>query len=153
VSGVWARSGDLSIVRTKAIDLDEAPALRQALADGIERGFEGNLPEFPAGTEQYLLRAHFVDVGMLALVRDCPTPGTVAVVALAIDPAWRGSALATKALLAAERRLQQEGIDRLVTRVPRTNGRGLYFMLRSGFTPLQELTRDGATWFARGGRN
>lgn len=153
MSGVWARSGDLTIVRTEAIDLEGAPALRQALADGIERGFEGELPELPEDAEQYLLRAHSADVGMLALVRDCPTPGTVATVALAIDPAWRGSALATKALLAAERRLQREGVDRLVTRVPRTNGRGLYFMLRAGFTPLQGLPPDDATWFARGGRN
>jgi GNAT superfamily N-acetyltransferase len=65
----------------------------------------------------------------------------------------RGRACATKALLAAERRLLAEGATRMLARVPRTNGRGLYFMLRAGFTPVtaDERPHDpgDATWFAR----
>ena len=57
-----------------------------------------------------------------------------------------------------ERRLKRNGIDRVIARVPRGNGRGLYFMLRVGYTPLPpEETPPGddgdVTWFARGGRN
>lgn len=152
MSGVWARFEDVHIVESGPIDLDARPELRQAYADGIERGFDGDLPALPAGTETYLLRAHGTDVGLMALLRDCPTEGDVAALALAVDPAARGNAYATKALIAADRRLQRDGAHRLVTRVPRTNGRGLYFMLRVGFTPVSGIS-DGedATWFARGG--
>ena len=151
MSGVWARFEDVSIVASEPIDLEARPTLRQALADGIERGFDGELPELPADAEQYVLRSRSSDVGLLALQRDCPEPRSATVIALAIDPDWRGNAFATKALMAAERRLGRDGIDRLLTRVPRTNGRGLYFMLRLGLTPVADGPRDEATWFVRGG--
>lgn len=151
MSRAWARFEDVSLVPSPPIDLEDHPELRQALADGIERGFEGDLPPFPEQAESYLLRAGASDVGLMAVIRDCPTPGSAAVVALAIAPDERGSAYATKALLAAERRLQRDGVERIVTRVPRTNGRGLYFMLRVGFTPVSDPPDDGATWFSRGG--
>ncbi len=151
-SGGWAGFGDVRLVRSAPIDLDARPELRQAVADGIERGFDGELPSLPDASETYLLRAHGSDVGLMALLADCPRVGDVAVVALAVDPVERGNAYATKALIAAERRLRRDGGGRLVTRVPRTNGRGLYFMLRVGFTPVQDVSdREDATWFARGG--
>ena len=153
MSGVWARFAEVSIVPAGAFDLEARPALRQAYADGIERGFEGDLPELPEAADCYLLRARATEVGLLALLPACPRPRDTAVVALAIDPDWRGNAFATKALLATERRLRRDGDARLVARVPRTNGRGLYFMLRVGFTPLTDAPPDEATWFVRGGRN
>jgi ribosomal protein S18 acetylase RimI-like enzyme len=151
VSGVWARFEDVTLVATDVLDLEGHEGFRQAFADGIERGFDGELPALPEQVESYLVRAHSSDAGFLALLRDCPVAGEASVVALAIDPEARGNAYATKALLAAERRLQRDGITRTLTRVPRTNGRGLYFMLRVGFTPLIGGPDEGATWFARGG--
>lgn len=151
MSGVWARFADVTLTSTDALDFEGHEGFRQAFADGIERGFDGELPALPAAAELYLVRAHASDVGFLALMRDCPNAGEAAVVALAIDPASRGNAYATKALIAAERRLQRDGIGRTLTRVPRTNGRGLYFMLRVGFTPLHDGPDEDATWFARGG--
>jgi len=151
VSGVWARFEDVSIVGARQFEIAAHPSLRQAIADGIERGFDGELPSLPDEAEVYLLRAGGEDIGLTALVRDCPDPGSVAVVALAIDPDARGNAFATKALLALERRLRRDGVERVVTRVPRTNGRGLYFMLRVGYTPLPPVSVGDATWFTRGG--
>ncbi len=100
------------------------------------------------------MRAEGAVVGALVLQRDCPSRGVAAVLAVAIDPERRGFACGTKALLLAERRLAAEGIARVTARVPRTNGRGLYFMLRAGYTPEAlrgEPARDDgdATWFAR----
>ena len=151
MSGVWARLGGVSVVPTDSFDLEQRPGLRQAYADGIERGFEGDLPKLPEAIERYLLRARSSDVGLLALLRDRPTAGDTSVLAIAVDPEWRGNAFATKALLAVERRLLRGDTGRLVVRVPRTNGRGLYFMLRAGFTPLAGTPGDDASWFARGG--
>lgn len=152
MSGVWARFQGVSVVESGPIDLEARPALRQAYADGIERGFDGDLPELPDEAASYLLRAGGEEVGLMALIEGCPRAEDVAVVALAIDPDHRGNAYATRALIAAERRLKRDGERRLVTRVPRTNGRGLYFMLRAGFTPTSDVSDDGdATWFARGG--
>jgi GNAT superfamily N-acetyltransferase len=72
---------------------------------------------------------------------------------VAVDPARRGRATATKAILVAERKLAAEGYAPLLVRVPRTNGRGLYFMLRTGFVPVPPGERpddpDDVTWFAR----
>ncbi len=151
VSGVWARFDDVTLVAVDELDLESNDGFRQAFADGIERGFEGDLPTLPEQAESYVVRARSSDVGFLALLRDHPTEREAAVVALAIDPDARGNAYATKALLAAERRLKRDGVARTLTRVPRTNGRGLYFMLRVGFTPLAEGPDEDATWFARGG--
>lgn len=150
MSGPWARLDGVSVLPAATFDFDERPGLRQAYADGIERGYDGELPELPDGTERYLLRARSAEVGLLALLRDWPSQGDASVIAIAIDPEWRGNAFATKALLAVERKLQRNGVARLLVRVPRTNGRGLYFMLRAGFTPLAGDPRDEATWFARG---
>ena len=151
MSGVWASFGDVRLVRADP-DLSDYPGLRQALADGVERGFDGDLPSFPEQAAIYLLRADRSDVGLISIVTDCPRRGEAAVVALAIDPDARGNAYATKALMACERRLGRDGIDRVLTRVPRTNGRGLYFMLRAGFTPTAGISDDpSATWFERGG--
>ena len=151
MSGVWARSQGVSICATEHLDVEARPTLRQALADGIERGFEGKLPSLPENAECYRLRANSADVGALVLIPAYPTLNDVTLFALVIDSEWRGNAFATKALLATERRLLREGKKRLVARVPRTNGRGLYFMLRAGFTPMIDASPNDTTWFIRGG--
>lgn len=138
------------LIAAKAAELD-TDGLRQAYIDGIERGFEGEAPGLPEGVERYAVRVKGETVGLLAVMQDCPEADDAAVLAVAIDPAWRGHASGTKALLAAERRLLSDGVERVLVRVPRTNGRGLYFMLRAGFTPGAGFDGADATWFMRGG--
>lgn len=131
--------------------------IRQALLDGVDRGLTGNPPSIPETATVFALREGRRTLGdaagVVAILRDYPRAGEVSLVAIAIAPASRGRALATKALLLAERRLLEEGATRVRARVPRKNGRGLYFMLRCGFTPVTgtdapQETGD-ATWFAR----
>lgn len=133
------------------------PGIWQALLDGVDRGLSGDPPEIPATASVFALRAGRRTTGpadgIVAVARDHPTAGEAALLAVAIAPASRGRALATKALLLAERRLLEDGATRVLARVPRTNGRGLYYMLRCGFTPVTGKGAphdDGdATWFAR----
>lgn len=148
--GAWAQLEGVGLVEVAAEELD-SEGLRQAMLDGIERGFEGDTPELPEGAERYAVRAEGETVGLLAVKRDCPSDGDAAVLVVAIEPASRGHAYGTKALLAAERRLLSDGAGRVLVRVPRTNGRGLYFMLRAGFTPSAGPDGPEATWFVRGG--
>jgi GNAT superfamily N-acetyltransferase len=146
----WAEFEGVGLVAAEAAALD-TDGLRQAYIDGIERGFEGEPPALPDGVERYAVRVEGETVGLLAVMRDCPGTGDAAVLVVAIDPASRGHASGTKALLAAERRLLSDGAARVLVRVPRTNGRGLYFMLRAGFTPSAGFDGADATWFMRGG--
>ena len=146
----WAEFEGVGLVAAEAAELD-TDGLRQAYSDGIERGFEGEPPALPEGVERYAVRVGGETVGLLAVMRDCPGVGDAAVLAVAIDPASRGHASGTKALLAAERRLLSDGAERVLVRVPGTNGRGLYFMLRAGFTPSAGFVEADATWFLRGG--
>jgi len=133
------------------------PGVRLALLDGVDRGLIGDPPALPPQAAVYALREGRRTLGdaagVVAIARDCPGRGEASLVAVAVAPASRGRALATRALLMAERRLTEEGVTRVLARVPRTNGRGLYYMLRCGFTPLagMETASGDATWFARGG--
>ena len=154
----WARGLGISLTASDAASIPADAALHRALADGIEHAHEGPLHEFPAGAEWYLVREGGVDVGVAVLERNAPRTGEAALWAVAIAPEHRGRATATKAILVIERRLRRDGIGRVIARVPRTNGRGLYFMLRVGYTPLPPgeapASDEGdVTWFARGGRN
>lgn len=155
VGATWARGFGVTLTHGTPADAETEPGLARALADGIERGYAGDPPTFPETCEWYRVRRVRREgregrtVGMLVLRRDCPGPGTVAVLAIAIDPDERGSATATKALLAMEQQLTREHVDRWVARVPRTNGRGLFFMLRAGLTPIPPRDAGDATWFAR----
>ena len=154
----WARGLGVSLHTTDAATVLASPALVRALADGIAHGYEGPLHTFPDGVAWYLVREQGEDVGVAVVARDYPHRGEAALFAVATAPEHRGRSTATKAMLVIERRLKRDGIARMLARVPRTNGRGLYFMLRVGYTPLpSEATpsdEDGdVTWFARGGRN
>lgn len=156
--GTWARGMGISLVASDASSILSNPSLHRALADGIEHAFDGPLHEFPDDAEWYLLREQSEDVGVAVVQRNAPRAGDASLWAVAIAPAHRGRATATKAILLIERRLKRDGITRVIVRVPRGNGRGLYFMLRVGYTPLSpEETPPGddgdVTWFARGGRN
>lgn len=152
VGATWARGHGLTLARGEPSDVDTHPGLARALADGIERGYDGPPPAFPASSEWYRVRQARRTIGVLVLGRDCPEPGAAAVLAVAIDPDARGFALATKALLVMERQLAREAVTRWVARVPRTNGRGLYFMLRAGLTPIPPRDDGDATWLARNSR-
>lgn len=130
--------------------------IRQALLDGVDRGLNGDPPEIPSTASVFALRegrrTTGASDGILALARDRPRSGEAELLAVAVAPASRGRALATKALLLVERRLAEDGVTRLFVRVPRKNGRGLYYMLRCGFAPVTDTAPrdDGdATWFAR----
>ena len=125
--------------------------LAQALRDGIERGYASETPLLPREASAFTIVVGGVEVGVLALRRGWPSGGAVTVVALAIDPGARGHSYAARALFVAERAFGGVG-ERWYAIVPRTNGRGLYFMLRCGYAPLLEAPVggcQGVTWFER----
>jgi GNAT superfamily N-acetyltransferase len=144
----WARGFGVTLRVAQPADL-EAPGIEQALRDGIERGYAGELPDLAPGTECYAIEVDRALAGILAFVRDAPQPSAAAVRAIVIAPEHRGHAYAARALLVAERRLSRDGLDDFYSRVPRGNGRGMYFMLRCGYAPVAPLADDGATWFRR----
>lgn len=159
----WASGLGVTLVEVHDAARDALLAdagIRQAFLDGVDRGLTGEPPAIPAAAAVYALREGRRTTGAVAggvaVARDCPRAGEATLLAVAVTPASRGRALATKALLLAERRLTEEGATRVLARVPRTNGRGLYFMLRCGFTPVIGAgAPDGAgdaTWFARRAR-
>lgn len=148
---VWARGRGVSLF---ALDAGAAlsDGLVQALRDGIERGYEGETPALPLDARAYSIEARGREVGMLALRLEWPAPRAATVAAVAIDPDARGHSYAARALFTAERALVAD-IERWYATVPRTNGRGLYFMLRCGYAPLLDLPPgaacEGVTWFER----
>ncbi|TAK73911.1 MAG: GNAT family N-acetyltransferase [Dehalococcoidia bacterium] len=159
-SAAWASGLGVTLVEVagparEALLAD--PGIRQGLLDGVDRGLTGEPPALPDAGSIYALRegrrTTGAPDGIVAVVRDCPRASEAALLAVAVAPASRGRSLATKALLLAERRLIEEGASRVLARVPRTNGRGLYYMLRCGFTPVPGVdappTAGEATWFAR----
>ncbi len=134
-------------------DAPLTPGIEQALRDGLERGYEGDTPAIPHDVRTYRIDRRGDAVGVLVVRASWPAPTEATIVAIAIDPAHRGRSTAMRALLLAERALAQEGVARVYACVPRTNGRGLYFMLRCGYAPLlgvpaTEAARD-VTWFVR----
>ena len=153
-AALWARGSGVSLRRCERPLNDSfndwpSDGLARALRDGVERGHEGALPTPPPDVEWFEVRAGGATVGLLALRRDAPVPGAATVVAVAIEPARRGHDFGARALQIAERRLRREGLRECYARVPRSNGRGLYFMLRAGYAPLTPPVEDGATWFRR----
>ncbi len=149
----WARGFGITLRRIDVDAVRGEPRLLRALADGVKRGLEAppELAGAGASAEWYAIREGRRTVGVAAVRRECPRPGDAALLAVAIAPEHRGRNTAAKAVLLVERRLRVEGYARLLARVPRTNGRGLYFMLRCGFTPVIDRPEDpgDATWFVR----
>lgn len=144
----WARGFGIALYPAGPGDFD-APGLQRALRDGIERGYEGELPPPPERLEGFVVRKGRDVVGVLAFVRDQPREGQATIWAVVIAPEQRARAYGARALFTAERRLRREGARELHARVPRTNGRGLYFVLRCGYAPVLPPVEDGATWFRR----
>ncbi|MCC6236935.1 MAG: GNAT family N-acetyltransferase [Dehalococcoidia bacterium] len=155
--GAWARGRGVTLVALQPSEA-LAPGLQQALRDGLERGYEGDTPALPADARAYRIEVRGESVGVLAVRTSWPAPSEATIVAVAVDPAHRGRSAAMRALLLAEHALAEEGVARIFAIVPRTNGRGLYFMLRCGYAPVlgrrpPEASLD-VTWFARrDGRN
>jgi len=151
--GVWTRYLGVSLVRSDAARVGAQPPLVRALTDGVERSAEPTMPE--ADGDWYEVREGGVTVGVALVRRDWPRAGQASLLAVATAREARGRATSTKTVLAAERKLASEGYAPMLVRVPRTNGRGLYFMLRCGFTPVPAGVRPedpgDATWFARRG--
>jgi GNAT superfamily N-acetyltransferase len=144
----WARSDGVTLRDATADDLARED-VRHALRDGIERGYSGDLPAEPEGTAWYAIVAADGLAGVFALRREFPAARIATVHALAVLQAQRGHAYGARALFAVERRLARDGVREYYARVPRTNGRGLYFMLRCGYAPVPPQADDGATWFRR----
>lgn len=144
----WARGFDVALYPLALAGLADE-GIERALRDGIERGYEGALPEAPAGCESFVVRRGATVVGVVAFVRGQPRDEAATVWAVAVVPEQRANAYGARALFAAERRLRREGVRELYSRVPRTNGRGLYFMLRCGYAPIVPPVEDGATWLQR----
>ncbi len=153
VSRVWTRALGVTLMRTDRAAVEDDPALVRALADGVDRGGAPLVPAFASHAEWYEVRADGVTVGVAVLQRDLPRAGTATLLSVATVREHRGRSLAAKALLATERRLAAEGQSPMLARVARTNGRGLYFLLRCGYTALRGDDRpddpDDVTWFAR----
>ena len=153
-SGIWARGFGVTLVELNANGRDpesvlEPPTLH-ALRDGIERGYDGPLQQPPEDARLLAVRSADEEVGALAILEGTPEQRAATFLAVAIAPERRGRAFGARTLLAAERRLRREGVRAFYARVPRTNGRGLYFMLRCGYAPLlRPPVEDGATWFRR----
>lgn len=152
-SGVWTRHLGVTLARSDRARVASQPALVRALTDGVDRSGEPAMPDVPAAAEWYEVREGGQTVGVALVARDCPRTGAATLLAVATAREERGRATSTKAVLAAERKLAAEGYTPLFVRVPRTNGRGLYFMLRCGFTPVPADQRPhdpgDTTWFAR----
>jgi hypothetical protein len=150
---VWTRDGE--IVLREATEADIADErIDFALHDQVERGYEGALPLAREGLERYAIEVGGALVGLLGFRRHEPHGGAMVVDDLAIAVSERGHAYGTRALLAAEQRLARDGILEGFARVPRGNGRGLYFMLRCGYAPIAALEdegsgNEGVTWFQR----
>lgn len=131
--------------------------LHRALSDGIERTFAGALPPWPSAAVRQTILAGGEPVGVLAWWLHWPRRSAATIVALAIDPAARGHAYAARALLLAEATLDAAGVEHWYAVVPRTNGRGLYALLRCGYAPLAGRPVAGVeadagiavTWFRR----
>ena len=147
-SNVWAR-GDGVVLRAAHDEDLTREDVQRALRDGIERAYKGELPAPPADAEWYAIESADGLVGICALRRAAPHPHAATLHALAILAAQRGHAYGARALFALEQRLARAGVHEYYARVPRTNGRGLYFMLRCGYAPVAPVEDDGATWFRR----
>lgn len=150
--GAWARGRGVTLVAL-APGEPLTPGIQQALRDGLERGYEGDTPTLPADARAYRIEVRGETVGVLAVRTAWPAPSEATIIAAAIDHAHRGRSAAMRALLLAEQALAEEGYVRTYAIVPRTNGRGLYFMLRCGYAPVlgtqpPEPSLD-VTWFAR----
>ena len=145
----WARG--LGVALVPAPEPPAEAGLLQAARDGIERGYAGELPPPPEGGTCFLVRAGGRSVGLLALHPAGPHEAAGTVAGVAIDPAERGRDLATRAVIVAERRLRRLGVRELYARVPRGNGRGLYFWLRAGYAPARVAGAGGGdvTWLRR----
>ncbi|MDA0300899.1 MAG: GNAT family N-acetyltransferase [Chloroflexi bacterium] len=150
--GVWTRHLGVSLVAVDRERIAAQPAVARALTDGVERSWEAVMPPETPG-QWYEARERGATVGVAFVRRDYPAAGQGALLAVATAPEARGRAVSTKVVLAVERKLDAEGYAPMLVRVPRTNGRGLYFMLRCGFTPVPGDHRPedpgDATWFAR----
>ena len=148
----WTRHLGIVLVPVDAASVVAQPVLLRALTDGFDRAAEPVMPG-PASGDWFEVREGGQTVGVVLVRRDHPEPGQAALLAVATVREARGRATSTKAVLAVERKLAAEGYRPLLVRVPRTNGRGLYFMLRCGFTPVPAALRPDdsgdVTWFAR----
>ncbi len=153
---LWARGHGIVLVEADQAALND-PGIQRALLDGIDRGLDAadDADLLPPGATPYAIRERGTTVGLLLVARGRPALGDATLLAVAVAPAHRGRAFGTKALLLAEQTLLRDGHRRMLARVPRTNGRGFYFMLRCGMTPLPAEERNAvgetgdATWFHR----
>lgn len=144
-SQLWGRGYGVTLVNVARLPVSEG--LERAMLDGVARGYGGPLPEQRLDAKCYLIRAESQTVGVLGIAKG-PGRSVATIVGVAIDPAWRGKALGTRAVRVVARRLRREGVRNLYGRAPRSNGRGLYFWLRAGFSIALSLdTNDDATWF------
>ena len=150
--GVWTRYLGVTLVACDRERIASHAGLVRALTDGHDRGAAAAMPPETTG-EWYEARSGGDIVGEALVRRDYPLTGQASLLAVATAPEARGRAVSTKVALGAERKLSAEGYAPMLVRVPRTNGRGLYFMLRCGFTPVPAACRPDdpcdATWFAR----
>ncbi len=143
---VWARNKHVSIYSDPDPAFLKSTQIQSALSEGISRKpdvlpavFELDIPD----VSWYGVRSHGESVGVLGLRPNVPAQGITVLIAVAIIKSYRGNALGTHSVLAVANRLKRDGVE-LYGSVPRTNGRGLYFWLRCGYSPtaLENWTSD-----------
>lgn len=97
-----------------------------------------------AGSGILIFDASDTPIGAAVAVLESPSPGTVAVPFISIEPERRYRGFGGEAALALERHLRQRfGVQKVFAAVPDWRGLAVYFWLRQGYRPL---TRLEAPW-------
>ncbi|MCH2657480.1 MAG: hypothetical protein MKZ81_00520 [Dehalococcoidia bacterium] len=147
MGGPWARYNEVIISHGKLVEDHSDPSTD--ISKKISGSFAISKPE----TFRHQIRVQGNNVGEFFFIKDIPQKKDIIIHSLIINNIDRGHAYGTKALLAVERKLSKTNINNFWAVLPLKNGRGMYFLLRAGFTPLQSNDHAELNWFIRGGQN
>ena len=146
MSGPWARYNEVNLSQGELVNnfSDSATDISKKIIDSLEF----------SQTEifRHEIRVQGKNVGELFLMKNIPQKKDVIIHSLTVNDIDRGHAYGTKALLAVERKLSKAKINNFLAVIPLMNGRGMYFLLRAGFTPSQNYDHAELNWFIRGGQ-
>ena len=146
MSGFWARYDEVCLSQGELVKnfSDSSTDISKKIIDSL-----GSLePEI----YRHEIRVQSKNVGELFLMKNIPHENDVTIHSLIVNNIDRGHAYGTKALLAVERKLARVKINNFWAVIPLINGRGMYFLLRAGFTPSHNYDHVELNWFIRGGQ-
>lgn len=146
MSGPWARYNEVSLSQGELVKnfSDSVIDISKKIIDSLEFS---QMEIF-----RHEIRVQGKNVGELFLMKNTPQKKDVTIHSLTVNGIDRGHAYGTKALLAVERKLSKAEINNFLAVIPLMNGRGMYFLLRAGFTPSQNYDHVELNWFIRGGQ-